>query len=130
MRQRLVAEQLVNGFDNLTIYYSPVDEAIGFAESLFNSPRGRVGTLDEAHLTAREWDSIDQIQQSITLIRFEGGTSDQYGHSYFRTNPSVSSDVILLLRYGLPPGSPERHLEKLAPGGFWRIPPGYPNVAE
>jgi esterase/lipase superfamily enzyme len=130
VRQRLAAEQLSYGFDNLTIYYSPIDGALGFAQTLFSSPRGRLGKLDEAHLTAREWDNIDQLERGIALIRFEGGTSDQYGHSYFRTNPSVSSDIILLLRYGLPPGSPERPLEKLAPGGFWTIPPGYPNVAE
>ena len=128
-RQRYQAEQLAYGIDNLTVYYSPVDEAVGIAESLFNSPRGRVGTLDEAKLTAGEWDSVGLIDENVALIRFEGGISDQYGHSYFRTNPSVSSDVILLLRYGLPPGSPGRPLEKLGPG-FYKIPPGYPNVGE
>jgi esterase/lipase superfamily enzyme len=128
-RQRYHAEQLGYGFDNFTIYYSPVDEAIGFAESLFNSPRGRLGTLDEAKLTAGERVSIGLAEENFALIRFEGGQSDRYRHSYFRTNPSVSSDVILLLRYGLPPGSPGRPLEKLGPG-FYKIPPGYPNVGE
>ena len=130
VRQRLSAERLSYGVDNLTIYYSPIDGALGIAQTLFNSPRGRVGQLDEATLTAREWDSLEQREESMALIRFEGGISDRYGHSYFRTNPSVSSDLILLLRYGLPPGSSERPLEKIGRGGVWRIPAGYPNVGE
>jgi hypothetical protein len=52
-----------------------------------------------------------------------------YGHSNFRTNPNVSSDLIALLRYELDPGTPERPLKSLGPT-FWEIPPGYPNVVQ
>jgi hypothetical protein len=117
------------------MYFSPKDDAVGIAQFLFSSPRGRVGNIDIAKVSARDWDAIKLRHGRVTLILFEGGDSDEggaqdsYGHSYFRTNPRVSSDIFLLLRYGLPPGSPGRPLEKLGPG-FYKIPPGYPNVGE
>ena len=52
---------------------------------------------------------------------------DRYGHSYFLDAPIVSSDLVLMLRDDLDPGTPGRPIE---PTGlrFWRIPPGYPDV--
>ncbi len=111
------------------MYSSPADEAIGIAEMLFASPRGRLGKLDQAKLSVKDKESIRERAAKRSLIRFEGGVSDKYGHSYFRMNPGVSSDIVLLLRYGFAPGTPERPLVPLAPG-FWKIPPGYPNNSE
>ena len=62
--------------------------------------------------------------ETMNVINFSG-TSDQYGHSYFRTNPSVSSDLILLFK-GVAPGSPSRPLEPQG-FGFWELPKDYPN---
>jgi esterase/lipase superfamily enzyme len=132
VQQRLVAEQLDHGFDTVTLYFSPADGALGIAQWLFDSPRGRLGTMDEAQLSAQGWETDEQLnvlEERNVLVRFDEGISDKYRHSYFRTNPSVSSDIVLLLRYGLPPGSPERPLENIGPG-LWRIPAGYPNVGE
>jgi esterase/lipase superfamily enzyme len=135
VQQRLTAERVAHGFGNFTMYYSPSDDAIGIAESLFSSPRGRLGTLDLSKVSARDLDVVELRSEDVALILFEGGDSDEgetqgsYGHSYFRTNPRVSSDLFLMLRYGLPPGSPGRPLEKLRPG-FYKIPPGYPNVGK
>jgi hypothetical protein len=39
--------------------------------------------------------------------------------------PTVSSDLILMLRDDLDPGPPGRPLEPLG-FKFWRVPPGYP----
>jgi len=135
VQQRLTAERVAHGFGNFTMYYSPSDDAIGIAESLFSSPRGRLGTLDLSKVSARDLDVVELRSERVALILFEGGDSDEgeiqgsYGHSYFRTNPRVSSDLFLMLRSGLPPGSPGRPLEKLGPG-FYKIPPGYPNVGK
>ncbi len=114
------------------MYFSPKDDAVGIAEMLFSSPRGRVGTLDLSNVSTRDLDVIERRSDRVSLIMFEGGDTDEggsYGHSYFRTSPRVSSDLILMLRYGLPPASPGRPLEKIGKG-FYKIPPGYPNVAE
>ena len=64
---------------------------------------------------------------SKTAIVAYEGSRDGFGHSYYRADPSASSDLILMLRYDLEPDNPERPLEPLG-AIFWRIPPGYPNV--
>lgn len=124
--QRIIAEHLVAGLGRLTVYSSPDDKAIGIAESLFSSPRGRVGRLERQRMTELISPVLASHERSrqASFIQFSG-KSDELGHSYFRTNPAVASDLILLLRYGYPPGSPQRPLvnEGL---GFWRIPEGYP----
>ena len=109
----------------LLVYTSPQDQAIGFAESLFASPRGRLGKLRFSSLTEQEKEYLEDYEwaKTVTFINFSG-TSEQYGHSYFRTDPRVSSDLILHFD-GIPPGTPERPLESRG-FGFWEIPEGYP----
>ena len=48
-------------------------------------------------VTAQDFQTVEQREQKGALIKFDGGVSDRYGHSYFRTNPAVSSDIVLLL---------------------------------
>ena len=48
-----------------------------------------------------------------------------YGHSYFRDAPTVSSDLVLMIRDDLDAGTPGRPLKPIGPG-FWQVPPGYP----
>ncbi len=49
---------------------------------------------------------------------------------YFHSNPAASSDLILLLRYGLAPGAENgRPLESVAPG-FWLIKLEYPYLPD
>ena len=127
VEQRLVGERINAGVSQLLIYTSPGDQAIGFAESLFSSPRGRLGTLQISELSEQERQDLEGYEwtDTVTFVNFSG-TSDPYGHSYFRTNPRVSSDLILHMN-GFLPGSPERPLESKG-FGFWEIPPGYPAV--
>jgi esterase/lipase superfamily enzyme len=92
----------------LTIYASPEDRALAVSRWLFRSHR-RVGQL-------RPEDVPDRIQRhfEITgrtdLISYEGKRTDFFGHSYFTTNPEVSSDLIQLIRYGKRLGEPGREL--------------------
>jgi hypothetical protein len=46
----------------------------------------------------------------IDLIVYRGERTDIFGHSYFTTNPRVSSDLIQMLRYGKKIGEPGREL--------------------
>jgi hypothetical protein len=64
----------------------------------------------------------------VTVVNFEG-ESTGYGHSYFRTNPAVSSDLVLMIRYGFKPGEAGRPLEHIGLN-FWRVPANYPDSAE
>lgn len=104
----------------ITIYVSPDDRALATSGWLFGSI-ARLGRLNKAILTSRE---IEQARTFglIDVIQVEGRT-DLFGHSYFTSNPKVSSDLIALLRYGLGPNDPGRPLEEVEKP-FWRIPAG------
>ncbi len=64
----------------------------------------------------------------VSIVDFEG-ESTGYGHDYFRTNPAVSSDLVLMIRYGLKPGDEGRPLENVGLN-FWSLPDGYPANAK
>lgn len=137
----MVAEQRIDG-DNLplsvnrfTIYTSPDDRAISFAQRIFRSPQGRIGTFRFKELTEFQKNMMEFYGGSnFAVIQFQGASSelrelsrslDSHGHSYFRNEPTVSSDLVLMLRDDLDPGAPGRPLEYLG-SNFWRIPKGYP----
>ena len=102
--QRMVAERIGLAIDEITLYSSPADKAIGIAERLFASPRGRLGTLDISEISETEAKILEANAERITVVNFKG-EAQGYGHSYFRTNPAVSSDLVLRLRYGFEAGT-------------------------
>ncbi len=133
--QRIAGDQLVLSVNRFTIYTSPADKAIGFARKLFQSPRGRVGTLglgdvDKTIRAAMEY-GREHSATNLAVVNYSGAADakhtqrDRYGHSYFRDAPTVSSDLVLMLRDDLDPGTPGRPLEPIGLR-FWRVPPGYP----
>ncbi|EIC23553.1 alpha/beta hydrolase [Thiorhodovibrio frisius] len=98
----------ING--RLTIYASPEDRALLVSRILFRS-RNRVGQLrteDIPDSAQRYFEAVGRID----LISYEGKRTDLFGHSYFTTNPQVSSDLIELIRYGKKLGQPGRELVK------------------
>jgi esterase/lipase superfamily enzyme len=132
--KRIVGDHLSLSVDRLTIYTSPRDKAIGVAARLFASPRGRLGTLGSEDLPDEVADVLDYSGAKVAIVNFEGASDamvpqggDRFGHSYFRNAPTVSSDLVLMLREDLDPGTPGRPLESLG-RKFWRVPPGYPAV--
>ena len=127
--QRLMAEKIGLSAARMTIYTSPKDKAIGIAAWLFESPRGRIGTLGEADLSQQDKKYLENLPTNLTIVRFEGEKEGGgFGHSYFRNNPSVSSDIVLLIRYDREPGTPSRPLKPLGLH-FWEVPAGYPTTA-
>lgn len=114
-----------------TVYTSPNDRAIDAASRLFASPRGRMGTFGIQDMTNALRAALEFSRNNLSIIKYQGtkdrqgSHGDQYGHSYFRNAPSVSSDLVLMLRDDLDPGTPGRPLEPLG-FKFWRIPEGYP----
>ncbi len=127
--QRIVAERLSVAIDHVTLYSSPNDEAIGIAEWLFASPRGRLGTMGIGELTEEQIQRMKAKAERLTVVNFDGEHSTGYGHDYFRTNAAVSSDLVLKIRYGFKPGEPGRPLEHIGLN-FWRVPEGYPANAK
>jgi esterase/lipase superfamily enzyme len=101
-----------------TIYSSPRDRALLVSRILFRS-ESRVGNLrvDDLPLEAQRY--LDKLG-NLDIVIYEGKLTDAFGHSYFTTNPQVSSDVMQLLRYGRPPE--ERDLVRRGPI-VWEFPP-------
>ena len=87
------------------------------------------------HLSKRSFHaaaSMEYGNANLAVVNFmssidkSDSNADSFGHSYFRNAPTVSSDLILMLRDDLDPGTPGRPLEDLQ-YKFWRVPPGYPS---
>jgi esterase/lipase superfamily enzyme len=115
---RAVLERMP-GF-HITLYVSPGDKALATSGWLFGSIF-RLGRIDKAMLTPEQFEHLRTLG-FIDVIQVQGKT-DLFGHSYFVSNPEVSSDLIALLRYGLGPNDPGRSLQ-VVEKPFWRIPAG------
>jgi esterase/lipase superfamily enzyme len=112
-----VVFQRMPGF-RITGYASPEDKALATSGWLFGSVF-RLGRLNRALLTPEQIEHARSLG-FLDIIQVQGKT-DPFGHSYFVSNPEVSSDLISLLRYGVAPGDPGRSLEEVEKP-FWRIP--------
>lgn len=92
----------------LTIYASPADRALLVSKILFRS-RSRVGQLQPEDISPRAQQFFHKVGR-LYLISYLGERTDTFGHSYFTTNPEVSSDLIQMIRYGKELGEPGREL--------------------
>lgn len=121
--QRITAERIPLMPGNMTVYSSDTDRAIGFAEWLFKSDR-RLGELRASDLTPHQRQGL---ANAAKLDIIQARTTDNLvGHDYFHSNPSVSSDLILMLRDGREPGAKNgRPLVEMFEN-FWEIRDGYP----
>jgi esterase/lipase superfamily enzyme len=107
----------VGGF-KITVYVSPDDKALATSGWLFGSIV-RLGSLHAATLTPEQTKKIGELG-FIDIIQISG-TTDFFGHGYFRSNPRVSADLMAMIRYGLGPNEPGRPLEEVK-RPFWRVP--------
>lgn len=101
----------------VTLYASPDDRALAAASWLSGSI-ARLGRIDTTMFTSDQVEEIGRLG-AVNIVQVSGAT-DFFGHSYFVSNPRVSSDIIAMLRYGLRPNDPGRPLEHVA-GSFWRV---------
>lgn len=122
--QRIVAEQLGRETRNISIYTSRSDKAIGLAEHFFKSVKriGRLGAEDMPETGASSMPNIE----GLSFIELEEVQSAGSSHGYFHSDPSASSDLILMIRYGREPGAEHGRPLKPVAAGFWQIEPGYP----
>jgi esterase/lipase superfamily enzyme len=97
----------------MTIYASPQDRALLLSRMLFRSYR-RVGRFSPGDMP-EEVQSFFAKWGRLDFIVYEGYKTDAFGHSFFATNPVVSSDLVQLIRFGKQPGDPERALRRAGP---------------
>jgi esterase/lipase superfamily enzyme len=103
----------------LTLYSSTEDRALLVSRMLFRS-RKRAGQLRPEDISEKGQRYMEALGR-MDLISYEGKRTDFFGHSYFTTNPQVSSDLIQLIRYGRKLGEPGRQLAKTGPV-TWKFP--------
>lgn len=123
--QRVLAEEVVAKIDQLTVYMSETDSAIGLSTWLFVSQKrvGRVTAADFSGTSRARAES--RHQRGVALIDAEID-SGLIGHSYFYSNRAVLSDLILILRDNCPPGAENgRPLASSGEQGFWLIDDDY-----
>ena len=111
-----------------TTYTSSRDRAIGSSEWLFSGGRMGKTHYDSLDDYAKLWvEAFGQPEaaERDSVIQYLGRKGGAFGHNYFRTNPSVASDLVLTIRYGRSPGAengrPLEHVE----GMFWKIDDDY-----
>ena len=107
----------------ITIYQSQDDGALNMSKKVFRLERsGQV--VFSGPMTPEQEQFFDENPQLrfIDVTNAEGGT-DHGGHSYFRSSPWVSSDILMTLMYNLSPG--ERGLELYEDYPLWDFPEDY-----
>lgn len=118
-----VADALGSGFGRMTMYTNANDRAIGAAQALFTS-RVRLGSVEPEELTETQKQALRRVA-NLDIIIYRGQAAGSWGHSYFLDNPAVSSDILLLLRYGWAPGEAGRRPLKPLGAQFWAIDDDY-----
>jgi esterase/lipase superfamily enzyme len=96
-------EGLLRICENLTLYMSVEDQALGVSRFIFS--RNRLGQT----AASGEWDPavIQYLRENreLTIVDVSDAQSATAGngHAYFRGSPWVSSDILMSLRYDLSP---------------------------
>ena len=124
--QRVGAERVGTGVSRVTVYVSAFDRAIGLASWLFTSTT-RLGRLRASDISGHRAQKLGQLVEiDVVDVRVKTGG---VGHSYYRESPEAASDLVLLLRYNLPPGAEYgRPLGKELPN-YYFLTEGYPQRA-
>ena len=123
MIRRVIGEHIGQGIDQLTIYVSKGDKAIGLAQWLFGSLR-RLGQVRPTDLSAQDLQTLKRVK-NVSFVDREG-TRGFIGHAYFHSDPATSSDVILTLRDDYEPGADNGRPLRATGPSFWLIPDDYP----
>lgn len=120
-RQRLIAERFGEAFEQINIYANPDDGALRLSRIIGKATR--LGSLTEDNFRMDEIASLTRAGNvNFIIVEQEGG---RLGHSYFRQNPAVISDIVLALRSRQLPGTDFRPLEH-GDGNIWFLRPNYP----
>ncbi len=121
VRQRLIAERFASAFGQINIYVNKNDGALGVAQKLATGQR--LGRLKSSSLEQID-KAIFERAGNVHFIDVEN-TGSSNGHSYFRQNPNVLSDIALTLQSSAKPGGTERPLIPITEN-FWSLTAFYP----
>lgn len=124
---RNATERIGRAVERSALYISNKDEALGFSGWLFGGTE-RVGNFNPELFDKTEIDTLRHSQR-FQIIDARVKNRGSYGHGYFHANPAVSSDLILLMRYRLPPGAEHGRPLGVSDTGLWAVDDDYPGTA-
>lgn len=122
VRQRLIAERFATAFGRITVYMNKRDNALAMAQTLMSGVR--MGRMSVHDMDERVRETF-RLMGNVDFIDVER-PGNSISHSYFRENPAVVSDIVLILRTSAAPGGPDRPLQRLE-ANFWALHSGYPD---
>jgi len=124
MIQRNSTARIGQVAERSAIYVCASDNALGFSSFLFGG-LNRLGKLKSDLFSPQE---LEALRNSKTTQIIDARVSDSgaFGHDYFHSNPAVSSDLILLMRYGFATGAENGRPLRVDKKGFWVIDDDYP----
>ena len=121
--QRAATARLGKVPERSVIYISSTDKALGFSRWLFGG--ARLGKLQPDIFSTEELEALRKSPY-LAIVDARVTKPGAFGHNYFYSNPAVSSDLILVLRYGKAPGAEHGRPLKAKGNGFWYIDDSYP----
>jgi esterase/lipase superfamily enzyme len=110
--------------ERFALYVNKSDKALSMSNWLFEGIT-RLGALDSKMFTPEEL-AYARNEKNVQIIEARVSDTGAFGHDYFHSNPAVSSDIILLMRYAYPPGADSGRPLRINPNGFWYIDDEYP----
>lgn len=123
---RNATERIGRAAERSALYIHDKDGALGFSQWLFGGMR-RLGNADPTIFSEEE---LETLRRSVRfqLIDARVKKAGGFGHAYFHANPAVSSDVVLLMRYGLAPGEQHGRPLGVSDAGLWAVDDEYPGT--
>ena len=118
-----IVDGLLDAMDNMTVYVSSKDKALGLSRFLLGRQRlGEMFAEGEIRPEVAAFLEDSTELQLINVTDAEGALTGN-GHGYFRSSPWASSDILMTLRYGLAPE--DRGLVRTDVLPVWTFPPDY-----
>jgi esterase/lipase superfamily enzyme len=121
--QRMATARLGRVPERAAIYICKADEALGISSWLFGG-MNRLGKLQSNVFTPEELATLRQ-SRTVQIVEARVSNAGAYGHNYFYSNPAVSSDLILLMRYAKAPGAEYGRPLTADAEGFWVVDDDY-----
>ena len=121
--QRSVTARIGRIPEHFAMYVCAKDNALGISNWLF-SGGARLGKLRSDMFTDEELKLMRSFK-TVQIVDARISDPGAFGHDYFHSNPAVSSDIIMLMRYHMNPGENGRPLGEDGKG-FWIIDDKYP----
>ena len=124
--RHLFGAYLVDGMldvvDNMTIYASAKDKALGMSKWVFG--RERLGQIGEGAYSPQAITVLENTPKLTVVNATDApGADTGNGHAYFRQSPFTSSDILAMLMFDLDPA--QRGLEQKDGQPIWTFSSDY-----